>query len=114
VDRDLVVCSHQIDFRKDGTAEMLVGVVVKVADGIAVGNGAGIEGSIITAGAPAIVFFGTMWRAEDQELPDRRAVPSRNMATNSALAIASRSGGSRRVRQVTGGPGTVRTWWTVL
>jgi hypothetical protein len=36
------------------------------------------------------------------------------MASNSALAIASRSGASRCGRQVTGGPGIVRIWWTVL
>jgi hypothetical protein len=55
-----------------------------------------------------------MCRAEDQELSERRAVPSSNMASNSALAIASRSGASRLGRQVTGGPGIVRMWWTVL
>jgi hypothetical protein len=57
VDRDLVVCSHQIDIRKDGTAEKLVGVIVDVADGIAIGNGAGVKGSIIAAGAPVVVFL---------------------------------------------------------
>jgi hypothetical protein len=41
-------------------------------------------------------------------------VPSRNIASNSALAIASRSGASRHGRQETGGPGIVRMWWTVL
>jgi hypothetical protein len=30
------------------------------------------------------------------------------------LAIASQSGASRRGRQVVGGPGIVRMWWTVL
>jgi hypothetical protein len=43
-----------------------------------------------------------------------RAVPSHNMASISALAIASLSGASRRGRQATGGPGVVRMWWTVL
>jgi hypothetical protein len=37
-------------------------------------------------------------------------VLSRNMASNSALAMASRSGASRRGRQVTGGSGVVRMW----
>jgi hypothetical protein len=41
-------------------------------------------------------------------------VPSLNMASNSALAMVSRSGANRRGRQVTGGPGVVRIWWTVL
>jgi hypothetical protein len=40
-------------------------------------------------------------------------MPSRNMASNSALAIASLSGASRRGRQVTGQPGVVRMWWKV-
>jgi hypothetical protein len=57
VDRDLVVCFHQIDFRKDGTAEKLVEVIVDVADGIAIKNGAGVEGSIIAAGASAVVLL---------------------------------------------------------
>jgi hypothetical protein len=43
-----------------------------------------------------------MCSAEDQELSEGRAVPSRTMALNSALAIASRSGASRLGRQVTG------------
>jgi hypothetical protein len=59
-------------------------------------------------------FLGTMCRAEDQELSERRGVPSRNMASNSALAIASQSGASLLGRQVTGGPGIVRMWWMVL
>jgi hypothetical protein len=37
-----------------------------------------------------------------------------NMASNSALAMASRSGAGRRGRQVNVGPGIVRMWWTVL
>jgi hypothetical protein len=51
-------------------------------------------------------ILGTIWRADDQE-SERRAVPSLNMASNSALAMASRSGASRCGRQVTGGPGVV-------
>jgi hypothetical protein len=54
-------------------------------------------------------FLGTMCRAEDQKLSERRAVPSRSMASNSALARASPSGASRPGR-----PGVVRLWWTVL
>jgi hypothetical protein len=38
----------------------------------------------------------------DQELSVRRAVPSHNMALNSALTIASLSGVSRHGQQVTG------------
>jgi hypothetical protein len=55
-----------------------------------------------------------MCRAEHQELSEWRAVPSHSMASKSALAMVSRSGASRRGRQVTGGPGAVRMWWSVL
>jgi hypothetical protein len=41
-------------------------------------------------------------------------VPSLNMASNSALAMVSRSGANRRGLQVTGGPGVVWMRWTVL
>jgi hypothetical protein len=59
-------------------------------------------------------FLGTIWRVDDQELSKRRAVPSFYMPSNSALAKASRSGASRRGRQVTGGPAVVRMRWSVL
>jgi hypothetical protein len=41
-------------------------------------------------------------------LEEGRAVPSRTMASNSARAMLSLSGASRRGRQATGGPGVVR------
>jgi hypothetical protein len=47
-------------------------------------------------GRQPLPFLGTICRAEDQELSERGAVPCRNMASNSDLAIASLSGGSRR------------------
>jgi hypothetical protein len=55
-----------------------------------------------------------MCKAEDQALSERRAVPSCNMASNSALAMVSRSGASHRGQQVTGGPRVGRMWWAVL
>jgi hypothetical protein len=55
-----------------------------------------------------------MWSADDQELSEGRAVPSLTITSNSALAMASGSGASRRGLQETGGPGVVRMWWTVL
>jgi hypothetical protein len=54
---------------------------------------------------PAIVLLRQDEKCGDQELSERRAVPSRNMASNSAFAIASLSGASRRGRQATGGSG---------
>jgi hypothetical protein len=50
--------SHQVDFGEDGTTEKLVGVVMDMPDGVAVGNGAGIEGSVIVTGTPPVVLLG--------------------------------------------------------
>jgi hypothetical protein len=58
VDRNFVVSSHQVDFGKDGTAEKLVGVVVDVTDGVAVGNGPGVQRFVVAAGTPSVVFLG--------------------------------------------------------
>jgi hypothetical protein len=52
MDGNFVVCSHQIDFGEDRTTEKLVRVVVDMADGIAVGNGACVERSVVAAGSP--------------------------------------------------------------
>jgi hypothetical protein len=60
-----------------------------------------------------VSFSGATCKA-DHELPERRAVPSRNMASNSVLGVVSRSGASRRDRQMTGEPFAVRMRRTVL
>jgi hypothetical protein len=60
MDGNLVVGSHQVDFGKDGTGEKLVGVVVDVTDGVAFGNGPGVQCSVVAAGTPSVVFLGTM------------------------------------------------------
>jgi hypothetical protein len=83
----LVVSSHQVDFGEDGTTEKLVGVIIDMPDLVAVGNGTGVEGFVIATGTPPVIVVGY-----DVEPRRRRAIPSRNMASNSALAIASRSG----------------------
>jgi hypothetical protein len=54
----LVVGFQQIDFGEDGTTEKLVGVVMDMADGIAVGNDTGVEGSVIATGTPPVLFHG--------------------------------------------------------
>jgi hypothetical protein len=54
--------------------------------------------------------LGAIWRADDQELSERRAEPSLNIASKSVLAMANRSGTSRRDRQVTGRCGVVLMW----
>jgi hypothetical protein len=58
MDGDLVIGSHQVDFGKDGATEKLVGVVVDMADGVAVGNGPGIQRSVLSAWAPTVVLLG--------------------------------------------------------
>jgi hypothetical protein len=58
MDGDLVVSSHQVDFGEDGTTEMLVGVIMDMPDGVAVGDGTGVEGSVITTGTPLVGFLG--------------------------------------------------------
>jgi hypothetical protein len=58
MDGYLVVGSHQVDFGGYGTTEKLVGVVMKMPDGVAFGNGTGVEGSVIATGTPPVVFLG--------------------------------------------------------
>jgi hypothetical protein len=33
MDGDLIASSHHVDFRKDGTTEKLVGIIMNIADG---------------------------------------------------------------------------------
>jgi hypothetical protein len=54
----LVVSSHQVDFGEDGKTEKLVGVVMDMPDGVAVGNGTGVEGSVIATGTPPVSLLG--------------------------------------------------------
>jgi hypothetical protein len=56
MDGDLVVDSHQVDFGEDGATEKLVGVVVDMADGVEVGNGPGVQCSVVAAGTPTVVL----------------------------------------------------------
>jgi hypothetical protein len=56
MDGSLVVSSHQVNFGEDGTAEKLVRVVMDMPDGVAVGNGTGVEDSVIATGTPPIVL----------------------------------------------------------
>jgi hypothetical protein len=54
----LVVSSHQVDFGEDGTTEKLVRVIMDMQDGVAVGNGRGVEGSVIATGTPPVALLG--------------------------------------------------------
>jgi hypothetical protein len=100
VDRYLIVRSH----------EKLVGVIIYMADGVAVGGGPGVQRSVVAAGTPTVVLLG--YDVEGGR-PGALGAASRTFPQHGvefALAMASRSGASRRGRQVTGGPGSVRMW----
>jgi hypothetical protein len=58
MDGDLIVSSHQVDFEEDGTTEKQMGVVMDMPDGVAVGNGTGVEGSVTATGTPPVVLLG--------------------------------------------------------
>jgi hypothetical protein len=58
MDGDLIICSHQVDLREDGTSEKLVGVVMEMSHGVAVGDGPGVECSVVAAGTPPVVLLG--------------------------------------------------------
>jgi hypothetical protein len=58
IDRNLVVCSDWIDLRENARTRELVGVVMYVSDGVAVGNGSGVQRSIVSAGTPIVVLLG--------------------------------------------------------
>jgi hypothetical protein len=55
---DSVVCSHHVNLGEDETTEKLVGVVVDMADGVAVWDGPGVECPVVAAGASTVVFLG--------------------------------------------------------
>ena len=59
-------------------------------------------------------FLGTRWTGDGHGVLALLAVPSRSMASNSALATTKRSGAGRRGRQTTDWPGVVRIWCVVL
>jgi hypothetical protein len=58
MDWDLVVSSHQVHFGEDGKTKKLVGVIIDMPDWVAVGNGTGVEGSVIATGTPLVVHLG--------------------------------------------------------
>jgi hypothetical protein len=57
MDGNLVVYPYQIDLGEATTRE-LVGVIMYVKDGIAVGNGSGVQRSVVSTGTPTVVFLG--------------------------------------------------------
>ena len=111
---DLVLSPHEVDFGKGDAASKAVGIVLYMRYWIPVWNGASVESSVVSAGSPAAVLFWVIGGGGHRGPSARLAVPSRIMASNSALATAKRSSARRRGRQATGGPGVVRVWCVVL
>jgi hypothetical protein len=57
MDGDLILSLHQVDFGEDGKTEKQVGVVVDMTDWVAVGNGSGVQRSVVAAGTPTVIPF---------------------------------------------------------
>jgi hypothetical protein len=58
VNGNLVVGPHQVDLGGETTTRWLVGVIMYVANMIAVGDGSGVESSIIATGTPTVDLLG--------------------------------------------------------
>ena len=54
----MMICPYQVDLREDCAARQVMCVVVNVPDGVAVRDGPGVEGSVIPARSPTVVFLG--------------------------------------------------------
>jgi hypothetical protein len=80
VDRNLVVSSGEVNFRKGGAVGKAVGVVLYVWDRVPVWDSASVQSSIISQDLQPLSFLGTRWRADDHGPSARLAVPSCNMA----------------------------------
>ena len=109
-----MISTRVVDGGEYRAGSYVLGLVVDVPNGVAMRDGACVECTVVTTRSPAVVFLGTSCSADDQVQSERRAVPSLSMASNSALAIASRSCTRRRCRQDTGGPGVILMWCIVL
>jgi hypothetical protein len=61
MDRDLILCSHPVHLVEDGedeTTGKLVGVIMNMTDGVAVGDDTGVVYSVVAAWTPTVVFLG--------------------------------------------------------
>jgi hypothetical protein len=104
---NLMVCFHQIYCGEESPANKLLCKFGNVPNGILVGDDPSFQRTIVQ-GLQASSFLGTWWRAKDQGLWERRAVPFRSISSKSDFVIWKQSGTSRRWREVTGRPGVVR------
>jgi hypothetical protein len=50
------LCSDYIDLRENARTRELVGVVMYVSEGVAVGNGSGVQHSTVSARTPTVVL----------------------------------------------------------
>ena len=82
---------------------------------VLVRNGDVVQGPIVPTGSPVNRFFflKTMCNGEAQQLEDGQMMPRANIRSNSWQAILSRSGGSLRGQEATGGP-LVGMWWVTV
>ena len=103
-----MVSSYQVNLGEGGAAGKAVGVVLYVWYCVPVRDGDRVQGLVVSTGPPTVVL---LWHEMEDGRPwpsARLAVPSRSMASNSALATAMRSGARRRGRQATDRPGVLR------
>jgi hypothetical protein len=57
IDRNLVVGPHQVDLGEDTTTRDLMGIVMDMPDRVGVRYSPGVEGSVVTAGSPTVIFL---------------------------------------------------------
>jgi hypothetical protein len=58
MDKNLIIGPHKVNFGKGGAAGKAVGIVLDVWDWVTVGDGASIQGSVISTRPPAAVLLG--------------------------------------------------------
>jgi hypothetical protein len=57
MDRNLMICSHEIHFRKVGATGKEVGVVLHAWDSVPVGDSASVKGSVISTRPPTAILI---------------------------------------------------------
>jgi hypothetical protein len=57
MDRNLMICPHEINFRKVGAIGKEVAVVLYVWDSVSVGDIASVRGSVISTRSPAPILL---------------------------------------------------------
>jgi hypothetical protein len=77
MDKNLVVCSNQIDLGEEKATRQLMTVVMGVTDWITVWNNLGVQRSVVSIGMPTVVLLGhDMWcRGSATLIAERCAVP---------------------------------------